>query len=375
MSTILRALTVFLFTLYSVFPWAVMSQELNLTTPTQAERAQWSLAARQSFYAYTVDSKRMEARVAGVGADLLTRRVLSDFAEFQLDAGVRLENGSHKALDVSEFAPNQQVLLHEGLLKIEPASFFELKIGGINQKSLNAPQLIDQVVFVGASEQLNAQVNDYEFFLLAQQLIPNNRNLSTRLGSIDEGTPRFLSFTGGAHLGGDLLELELAATWFKFDRLSNSVADQSRYLGNSVRGVAVDSAEFDYQFQGHHLRAALTWFFSDDQSLNFDMQYLFNSKAPNGRNQGQYASLGLDGRRYLFEARYFSLESDAAIAFYNTKLMGHTNRQGGALVAGIKVTDGQIALTGVRAKTLKENIRQDSMDLIALNYVHFFNIK
>lgn len=350
------------------------AQELNLVAPPDDQAQEWTLKTRQSFYSYAVESKRIEARVAGVGLDLLSRRKLTEVLSFDLDAGLRLENGSHKSLDITEFSPNQQVLLHQGLLNYSPFSFLQVRFGGINQGHLKAPLLIDEVVFVGAQEKLSLAVGEYEFFTSLQQLIPNNRNLSTRLGTIDEGTPQFLSYSLGAKLGGDLLSLELEGTIFSYKKLSPSVAHQSRFLGNSVRGVASDSAEFDYNYKGHHLHARLKWYYSDEGHLGLTGQYLFNSDAPDGRNQGWLGSVDFGLNRYFVEFKAFSLQSDASLAFYNAKVLGHNNRRGESVLLGMQTESGQLSLSGTRARLIRPNIFQAPMDLISFNYTHFFSV-
>lgn len=341
---------------------------------TSSQLWAWSVEARQSLYGYSVEGKRLEARVMGVGLDVLTNRSLSSDLTFKMDAGLRLENGSHKSLDIAEFSPNQQVLLNEGLLQWGPIRFFEFKVGGINQRHLNSPLLIDEVVFIGASEKLLLTWGEYTLFLNFQQLVPNNRNLSTRLGSIDEGTPSFLSETLGLHLGGDLLSLKLEGSLFGFGGLSPSVAHQSRFLGNTVVGVSQDSAGFDTAFKGQNLWAELTWFVAQDFSFRFHGQYLHNRRAAEGKNQGQLLGLVLGWSKFKVGYDWYEIEADAAVAFYNDKYLGHTNRQGHRLNLLYHHELGDFSLTAVRTTPLRNNIFQAKSDLIALNYTHQFKV-
>lgn len=347
---------------------------LLLAFPALASKNNWSIEALQSFYATGVESTRMEARTMGVGLDIITRREISPELHFLVDAGLRLENGSHKALDLAEFSPNQQVLLNEGLLLYKPWSFLHLQVGGLNQRHFSSPLFIDQVVFVGAGQQLVLEWGEYQFYLKLQQLIPNNRNLSTRLGSIDEGTPQFLSETLGINLAGDLLSLKLEGTMFAFTKLSPSVAHQSRFMGNSVTGIASDSARFNYTYQGTNVFGEMKWFFSDQSHLELQGQYLFNRKAPNDRNTATMARLGLNLSPVFTGIAIFESQSDSTIAFYNSKSLGHTNRKGWALDLGLSMKSGDFSLSWSQTNPLQSNIFQSKADIINFNYTHRFKV-
>jgi hypothetical protein len=346
---------------------------LLISSPVVAS-SNWNIEAQQSFYATGVESKRMEARTMGVGLDLITQREISPELFFKVDAGVRLENGSHKALDLAEFSPNQQVLLNEGLLLWKPWDFLDLQVGGLNQRHFSSPLFIDHVVFVGAGQQLLLKWGDYQFYLKLQQLIPNNRNLSTRLGSIDEGTPQFLSETLGINLAGDLVSLKIEGTMFAFTKLSPSVAHQSRFMGNSVSGVASDSARFNYTYQGTNVFGEMKWFFGEQSHLEFQGHYLFNRKAPDDRNTAMMARAGLQLSAWSSGLALFESQSDSTIAFYNSKALGHTNRKGFAVDLGLSMKNGDFSLVWARSNPLQNNIFQSKADIISLNYTHRFKV-
>ncbi len=341
---------------------------LSFSVIAKEKTKEWSLNGRQSFYGYSVEGERARAQVMGVGLDLLGRRQISPSFSFQFDAGVRLENGSHKSLDIAEFSPNQQVLLHEGTLHFTPINWLKIKAGGINQRHFASPLLIDSVVFVGVSEEVRFEFGDYAVYINAQQLIPNNRNLSTRLDSVDEGTPRFLSETLGLDLGGDLVSLKLAASLFSFQKLSSSVAHQSRFIGNSVRGLGPDSAQFDYGFIGRNLRAELVAYLTENFSLHLEGHTLFNRKAPDDRNQAHWVKGGFTFNQWAFFGEWFRAESDATVAFYNQKFLGHLNRKGFAFGSHLVRDWGEIELRAIRAEALTPFIFQSRSDALILSY-------
>lgn len=353
----------FLFLIISVFFLSLSSLSAWTKEPKE-----WTLKARQSFYGYSVEGERARAQVMGVGLDLLGRRQISSQFSFHFDAGVRLENGSHKSLDIAEFAPNQQVLLHEGTIRFTPLNWLKITAGGINQGHFESPLLIDSVVFVGVSEELRFEFGDYAIYFSAQQLIPNNRNLSTRLDSVDEGTPRFLSETLGVDLGGDLISLKLAASLFSFQQLSNSVAHQSRFIGNSVRGLGPDSAQFDYGFIGQNFRAELRAYLSEQFSMEVSGHTVFNRKAPDDRNQAHWIKGGFTINQWSFFTEWFRAESDATVAFYNQKFLGHLNRKGFGVGTHLIRDWGEIELRATRTDPLTSFIFQSRSDAISLSY-------
>lgn len=318
----------------------------------------WKFSADTSFYAYSVEGKRSEAQIGGVGLNVQVENTLSQNLKFKVDAGLRLENGSHKSLDVAEFSPNQQVLLTEGVMSYSPFTSVELKLGAINQGHFHSPLFIDSTAFMGAMQRWDLRWGDYTLYLQAQQLIPNNRNLSTRLATIDEGTPQFFSETAGLELGGNVAKLDLAVSLFAYSKLSNSVAHQSRFMGNSVSGIGSDAAEFVYTYKGTNTRMMLWFDVAQIFAFKLDGHYTYNSQAPNNRNSAYLTRAALEFEKWTISGQYFESQSDASVAFYNERFLGHNNRQGHGLGVSFDEGKGVLQLDLIQSRPLEFNIFQ-----------------
>lgn len=318
----------------------------------------WTFSAVTGFYGYSVEGKRSEAQIGGIDLGVEVLNTISKNLELTVNAGLRLENGSHKSLDVAEFSPDQQVLLSEGLIKYTPFQAIELKVGAINQKHFQSPLFIDATAFMGASQKWIIKWGEYQLFLQAQQLIPNNRNLSTRLATIDEGTPQFFSETIGLELGGDIARFSLVTSLFAFSKLSNAVAHQSRFMGNSVTGVGADAAELVYSYKGNNTYAMFWFNISQAFALKIDGHYTYNSQAPDNRNTAYLTRASLEFEKWTFSGQYFESQSDASVAFYNERFLGHNNRRGHGIGASFDEGRGNLQIDFIQSRPLEFNIFQ-----------------
>lgn len=328
----------------------------------------WKISANTSFYAYSVEGKRSEAQIGGIGLAVQVHNQIHNDLIFYVDAGVRLENGSHKSLDVAEFSPNQQVLLSEGHMSYRPFDSLDLKVGAINQRHFHSPLFIDATAFLGAAQKWTLIWGDYSFYLQAQQLIPNNRNLSTRLATIDEGTPQFFSETLGVELGGDVARFDLGVSLFAYSKLANSVAHQSRFMGNSVEGIGSDAAEFIYSYKGTNTRAQLWLNMADHFALKLDGHYTYNSKAPNNRNSAYLTRATLELEKWSLSGQYFESQSDASVAFYNDRFLGHNNRKGHGVGLSFDEGRGKLQLDFIQTRPIDFNIFQAKSDNVLFRF-------
>lgn len=328
----------------------------------------WKLKANTNFYAYSIEGKRSEAQIGGIGLNIQVENKIGENLHFYADAGVRLENGSHKSLDVAEFSPNQQVLLNEGHMYTKFFDSLTLKLGAINQGHFHSPLFIDANAFMGAQETWQVKWGEYSFYLQAQQLIPNNRNLSTRLATIDEGTPKFFSETLGLNLGGNVAQLDLALSLYAFSNLSNSVAHQSRFMGNSVAGIGTDAAEFVYSYKGSNARAQLWFEVAQLFALRLTGHYTKNSQAPSARDTAMLMRASLEFSRWTFFGQWFESESDASVAFYNDRFLGHNNRRGQGVGLSFDEGKGKIQLDLIQSRPIEFNIFQDKSTNVLLRF-------
>lgn len=326
----------------------------------------WFFQADLSFYAQSVAGERSESQLAGTSLSLLASHQLNSQFHVQLDAALKLENGSHKSLDIAEHSPKQQVLLRSAFVNYRPADWFILQAGSLDQHHFKSPLFITSTAFVAARETLKLTASQHAFYLTIQQAIPNNQNLSERLGSIDQGTPSLFTETVGHRFNGDLFNSELALTSFGFRNLSNSVAHQSRFMGNSVVGIGQDSAEFNYKYRGFNAQLELWMALPNYWSLSLQGHWTKNKKAPEERSTAQWAQLSLNTQKWSFRGQYFRSESDASVAFYNNKHLGHNNVEGHGLGLEFRSAWGHLGLDAIQTKPLRRNIFQDKATIVVV---------
>lgn len=348
------------FLLLSAMPSKAMSDS-NFKIPES-----WYFQSELSLYALSVAGDRAEAQVAGTSLSLLASHRLSSELHVHLNASMRLENGSHKSLDIAEFAPEQQVLLNSAEISYRPYTWIELKAGALNQEHFKSPLFVESTAFVAARETLKYVTGNNSFYVSIQQAIPNNQNLSERLGSIDQGTPSLFTETLGHRFNGDLFNSELAVTSFGFRNLSNSVAHQSRFMGNSVIGIGQDSAEFNYKYQGLNAQFELWMALPAQWSLALQGHWTKNRKAPESRSTAQWVGLSLNSLQWSFKGQYLSSESDASVAFYNNKILGHNNVEGFGLGLEYRTGWGRLKLDTIQTSPIEHNIFQDDATIVML---------
>lgn len=276
-----------------------------------------------------VDNKQVEARVFGVTGYLNLLTKLTPTFEIDISAGATMESGSNNSFIVDEFAPRRQVRLKRAYLKWSPVSYFSVKTGAINQRDYNAPLLLTNSAFLGAQEQISYAFSDsHNIYFRLQQAIPNNLNLTQRIGIVEDGTPSFLMETIGVDFDGDVLAFKGHVSHWTYDSLSTGAAFQSQFLGNSVSGGSQLNSDFIYRYSGYTASSSLRVHISDSFGLKASGQYLYNDKAPEGRNKGQLLKGALILGNWQPSFLFFRNESDASPAFYNSAFVSHNNHEG-----------------------------------------------
>lgn len=326
----------------------------------------WFFQSHLSLYAQSVAGDRAEAQVAGTSLTLLAAHSLGPQLKVHFDTSLRLENGSHKSLDIEEFAPEQQVLLNNAELNYKPLDWLEIQAGVLNQKHFKSPLFIESTAFVAARETIKLTRGAHSFYASIQQAIPNNQNLSERLGSIDQGTPSLFTETIGHRYRHNAFTSDVALTSFGLRNLSNSVAHQSRFMGNSVVGIGQDSAEFNYKFQGLNIYFGIWMALSQQWSLNLDGHWTKNRKVPESRSSATWSEASLNFNNWSFKAQYIRSESDASVAFYNDKTLGHNNVEGGGLGLSYKGPWGKLELDALQTTPIEQNIFQERATIVML---------
>ncbi len=337
---------------------------LELGAIEKNEALNYSLGTHS--FAHAVDSTQVESRVVGLYLRLNSTYQLTPTMKFKLDAGALLETGTDRSLWVSEFSPDQQVVLEEASFNWSPFQYFELNLGALNQVGHDLPTLVADNAFAGVRETFKLGLGEGRSLeLSSQQALPSNQTLSNRLGSVESGTPKFFLHRVALKLDGDLLALKLYAGLFEFQDLSEGVAQQSRFLGNTVTGISASNARFTYSYKGQFFGGELKWYLSDQMNFKLKGHLLENADAPELRSKARYAEGAFTYQNLTFRLASFRLESDATVAFYNSKVFGHNNREGLLAGLGYKAQIASFDLTYAKSDIISAGPYQGEQTYIA----------
>ena len=332
-------------TLFSFLSLTTLPAWASPSSPQIQTQKSPALKTRVGFKGNHVDDQKVKARVFGLFAHLSLDKELPHHGLFSLGVGANLEAGSSTSLIIDEYAPRRQWTLHHGFIAWKPVSFFDIKGGTLNQGEYKAPLLLGENAFIGAMTTFSTlpSWNWGRLYLKAQQSIPNNHSLTSRLGKVEEGTPTFLSQSVGYQWDQARSDGQIEVTRFSFHNLGSGIAHKSQYMGNSVNPNDEQNARFLYAFQGHNLSFKGFWEWNSLWGIYLEGQYLYNEKAPHKRNTGYLASLGTQIEQWTPFFKVFRNESDSSPGYYNSKEYGHNNRRGHHV--GIRYQDPQSQLS------------------------------
>lgn len=316
--------------------------------------------------AQVVDSTQVESRVIGLYLGLKSFYLLSPSLKFKLNAGALLETGTDRSLWVSEFSPDQQVVLEEASFNWNPKEYFELNVGALDQGFYDLPTLVSSTPFVGARETLKLGFGEGRSInLSSQQALPSNQTLANRLGNVESGTPKYFIHRLELALDGDLLALKAYGGLFEYQDLSEGVAQQSRFLGNSVTGISANNAKFSYNFRGQFFGGELKWFATENMNFAFKGHLLENKEAPELRSKARFAEASFTYQKLSLGLASFRLESDATVAFYNSKVFAHNNREGFLAKMDYEADFAKISLLYSKSETITDGPYQGAQTYLS----------
>ena len=223
--------------------------------------------------------------------------------------------------------------IHEALAVINDGGAFQVDAGIINQKYHDAPLLVSSLPFPGVRQILRWKTNRFEIGARAQQTIPTSRTLDSQKRNEKESTPTFMTEGLYAHtLLTPTTKLEVAATQFRYENLTTSVADTSRLLGNNVPFSTAAQSSFFFDFKGRFYNAGIEQKITNTFGVYGKALLLENQEAPKAFNRGFLTEAGVvikirDHKLQLSAAQFFN-ESDSSVAFYNSSKFGHNNMEG-----------------------------------------------
>ena len=238
------------------------------------------------------DSRFVQARIWSLRPKINANFKISSDLLFRTELEGYFETGSNDSLYIDEYRPRREIFLNDGYFSWGLSKEIQLDFGAMNQQSFNSPLFLTATAFTGARESFNFFIGAFNITLSAQQMIANNQNLSARLNSVDEGTPKFFSETVQAKFASSQVELNIGYSLYRFDNLSRAVAHESRFLGNSVSGTGQDNASFLYQYQGHNTYAKIH-LKNKHVQMHLSGHYTHNNKTSNNRADAILLKVGI----------------------------------------------------------------------------------
>ncbi|OUR95287.1 hypothetical protein A9Q84_15720 [Halobacteriovorax marinus] len=327
-----------------------------------------------------VDSTLNTASVMGVNIGAEAVHDLSDNLKIKINGGMKVQTGSSSsARDNNIYAPKNTNYLKEALASYTPINYVNIEAGVIDQSYLNAPLLVGRTGFIAAKEALNFKVKDTKITLVATQAIPNNRNLSQKINVQDEGDPRF--YAESIILEQELFvgNLNLAATHFAFDDISNAVAYRSILLGNSGSVINNENGKLSNDFQGWHGNLGYAVDINNNHNLAFNGSYLTNSGASEnntGKIIGTTYTYNIKQHSLALGLENFSIGSDASVAYYNSSKYGLANKKGNRVQVEYNNSDQDLRVRAAitQNEVINKNIYQSDETVFTLSLRKIYDL-
>ena len=258
---------------------------------------------------------------------------IMDHVSFQAKGLVIARNGFTSAIYERGDREGGRLYFLEGFFKLRVSPQFFLQMGTLQQSFLNAPLLITDTTFPSILGVLSINNPYGDLSLLFQSAIPDNAESVNRESQIG-GIPLFLTSSVLFHTPKFFFDSDIKEifTVFYFYSLPNDVAQKSRVYGNTIVGTGLGSS-FEYGFLGIHNNVSIKRSLTDFWIIELGYEFLYNFKAENFYNEGTrlYSSVYHNYKNFMelrFKAELFANQSDSSVAYYNSEIYGHNDRQG-----------------------------------------------
>lgn len=328
-----------------------------------------TLQLRTGLNTTVVEAEDLRARVLGLNLGVNAKDKLNKETEFFFELSGSFEAGSNESVgSTAEFEPIETFNLLNVGVDYNPWRNVEFTVGAINQSTYLSPLLLDSTAFAAVQEKIYLG----SFYFKAQQSIPANNQLTQRVGTVDDATPYFGMETLGYQSGKrTFFKLELSR--FQYRDLSGATANISREMGNSVTGLK-EAAKYNYEFAGSNSMLQFQHTTKSGFVMSLWGQYLFNEEAPDGRNTGTLANLGLGTKNFMFYGEAFRNESDSSPGFYNSKWYGHNNMQGNSVTLSMNQSNFNFDVKYTMAQPIENTLVQSDIQILTVNLVKFYEI-
>ena len=292
-----------------------------------------------------------------------TNIILAQDINLNALVGMKFETGnSTSAFDQRRNTAKSQLVYDHAFVSYERFDVLKFHVGALNNKNLESSSRFTNygTPFLGARESINVGNEKHTLTVNLTQAMPYNDQLSEKIGSAQEGTPKFYSEIATLKNTFSNINLNLQAGHYAFEDLSSSVAYNDKFFGNTVTGLNELDSAFAYNFKGWTYAADLTINFKNGLKVSPSYEVVTNDEAVAGSNEGSSISLAaqteIAGNIIWASITSFENESDTAPAFYNSSNYKN-NFKGTVISAKMTNNDGlQTSIDYTNRKVINTSI-------------------
>ena len=258
---------------------------------------------------------------------------MNKFMSFISKLGMKYETGSTQSVfNERRNTPDSSVVYDHAYIRASFFDYIEIGLGSLNNDSEVVGEFIQSnVTSLGTSQKLSYKNEKFEIGAMAIQSKPLNDELSSRIESVEEGSPKFFYEKIYTNFNLWNVQYKLSYGQYAYDQLSSDVAFLERYMGNSITGTTTENSNFDYKYKGKQFRASATFKISPYISLTPSYEFVKNDSALSNVNKAKVQGLNiattiLDTELEIELANY-SNERDVTPTFY-TRTKYTANNEG-----------------------------------------------
>lgn len=353
---------------------------ISLKDPTKSTSKDTSLKAKVSIKGVSQSGEMNKATSQDLQGSVFGHHTFYPSLVLKFDVGAKLSTGSSDSVfDNNEYNKESGLLISEGAFEYALFPFASIEAGALKMDGDKAPLLYGGRATLGLRENVKFSSKNIDVEFSALQSTPSVKNTSDRIDSVEEGTPTFFSESVSVALKYDAFKLKSEAMHFAYDGLSNGVAIESLYNGNSVTGTRESGADFLYNYTGWNFLNEVQYE-NNYVVLGFSHNLLVNNGATSGKNKGELVKLSgtYKGQttRQEISLESFKIESDASVAYYNNKKYGHNNRKGISL--GYTFSDlsrnFELVADATQSNIIKESDTQAKETIFTLTLRKFYDL-
>lgn len=299
-----------------------------------------------------IQSDLNKSSTVGLTARFMGEHILLEGLILKVDARAILETGSSQSVyESNSYEPTSRLALSEALIQYRPFDVLNLKAGAIAQSMHENRLFISSGAFMGLAQELTFAPLNTLIAFSAFQGIPDNHNLSQRLGKVEEGEARFFKETVKFEWHPQTFSLRTHLSHWAYSDLSTGVAYESRFLGNTIAGLGKENSRFTNTFKGFEAMAELSTIVYKNYELGVSYLAHQNTEARDKSKDSGYLLSPYTAILYgpgitTLKLLSYRLEADSIPAYYGSLAFGGTNKKGTGIELEWKTLDESFSIQG-----------------------------